>query len=133
MVMLVGVFWFGVRIAGSVAFLYGLTGLFILTCLGMGLLASTISNTQQQAMMTGQFIFLPNLFFSGFMFPIASMPPFVQQITYLIPLRYYITIVRGIFLKGVGWDALKDDAAILLAYGIVILAVASLTFRKQIK
>jgi ABC-2 type transport system permease protein len=133
MVMLVGVFWFGVRIAGSVPFLYGLTGLFILTCLGMGLLASTISNTQQQAMMTGQFIFLPNLFFSGFMFPIASMPPVVQQITYLIPLRYYITIVRGIFLKGVGWDALKDDAAILLAYGIVILAVASLTFRKQIK
>jgi len=133
MVTLVGTFWFRVPIAGSLPLLFGLTGLFILTCLGMGLLASTISNTQQQAMMTGQFIFLPNLFFSGFMFPIASMPPLVQKFTYLIPLRYYITVVRGIFLKGVGWEILKQEATILLGYGIVILAIASLTFRKQIK
>jgi ABC-2 type transport system permease protein len=99
----------------------------------MGLVASSISNTQQQASMAGQFIILPNMFFSGFMFPIASMPPLVQKLTYVIPLRYYITIVRGIFLKGVGWDALKDEAAILLVYGIVILGFASLTFRKQIR
>jgi ABC-2 type transport system permease protein len=133
MVVLAGTFWFGVPIAGSLPLLFGLTGLFILTCLGMGLVASTISNTQQQASMAGQFIILPNMFFSGFMFPIASMPPLVQKLTYAIPLRYYITIVRGIFLKGVGWDALKDEAAILLVYGIVILGLASLTFRKQIK
>jgi ABC-2 type transport system permease protein len=61
------------------------------------------------------------------------MPPLVQKLTYVIPLRYYITIVRGIFLKGVGWDALKGEAAILLVYGIVILGFASLTFRKQIR
>jgi ABC-2 type transport system permease protein len=133
MVVLAGTFWFGVPIAGSLALLFGLTGLFILTCLGMGLVASSISNTQQQASMAGQFIILPNMFFSGFMFPIASMPPVVQKLTYVIPLRYYITIVRGIFLKGVGWDALKEEAAILLVYGIVILGLASLTFRKQIK
>jgi ABC-2 type transport system permease protein len=133
MVILAGTFWFGVPIAGSLPLLFGLTGLFILTCLGMGLVASSISNTQQQASMAGQFIILPNMFFSGFMFPIASMPPLVQKLTYAIPLRYYITIVRGIFLKGVGWDALKDEAAILLVYGIVILGLASLTFRKQIK
>lgn len=133
MVMLVGRFWFGVRIAGSLPLLLGLTGLFILTSLGMGLVASTISNTQQQASLAGQFIVLPNIFFSGFIFPIASMPPLVQQFTYLIPLRYYITIVRGIFLKGVGWENLKDEAVILLVYGIVILGLASLTFRKQIK
>ena len=133
MVVLAGTFWFGVPIAGSLPLLFGLTGLFILTCLGMGLVASTISNTQQQASMAGQFIILPNMFFSGFMFPIASMPPLVQKLTYVIPLRYYITIVRDIFLKGVGWDALKDEAAVLLVYGIVILGLASLTFRKQIK
>jgi ABC-2 type transport system permease protein len=73
--------------------------------------------------MAGQFLLLPNMFFSGFMFPIASMPEVVQKLTYLVPLRYWITIVRGIFLKGVGWPALKDEAAILLAYGIVILEV----------
>jgi ABC-2 type transport system permease protein len=133
MVVLAGTFWFGVSIAGSLPLLFGLTGLFILTSLGMGLVASSISNTQQQASMAGQFIILPNMFFSGFMFPIASMPPLVQKLTYVIPLRYYITIVRGIFLKGVGWDALKDEAAILLVYGIIILGLASLTFRKQIK
>ena len=132
-VLLAGTYWFGVHISGSVPLLYGLTGLFILTCLGMGLTASAISNTQQQASMAGQFIILPNMFFSGFMFPIASMPPLVQRLTYLIPLRYYIGIVRGIFLKGVGWEAVRGQATILLVYGLVILALASLTFRKQVK
>jgi ABC-2 type transport system permease protein len=133
LVLLAGRFWFGVHITGSLSLLLGLTGLFILTCLGMGLLVSAISNTQQQASMAGQFLLLPNMFFSGFMFPIASMPPLVQKFTYIIPLRYFITIVRGIFLKGAGWSALKDEAGILLVYGIVILSLASLTFRKQIK
>jgi len=132
-VLLAGTFWFGVEISGSLPLLYGLTGLFILTCLGMGLIVSTISNTQQQASMAGQFLLLPNMFFSGFMFPIASMPPVVQKLTYIVPLRYYITIVRGIFLKGVGWSALRDEAGILLVYGVLILGLASLTFRKQVK
>jgi ABC-2 type transport system permease protein len=132
-VLLAGMYWFGVRISGSVPLLYGLTGLFILTCLGMGLIVSTISNTQQQASMAGQFLLLPNMFFSGFMFPIASMPRIVQKFTYIVPLRYYITIVRGVFLKGVGWQALKYNAAILLVYGVLILALASASFRKQIK
>src|SRR5262249_45590753 len=132
-VLVVGTFWFGVAISGSLPLLYALTGLFILTCLGMGLIVSTISNTQQQASMAGQFLLLPNMFFSGFMFPIASMPAVVPKLTYIVPLRYYIPIVRGIFLKGVGWAALKDEAGILLVYGIVILSLASLTFRKQVK
>jgi ABC-2 type transport system permease protein len=132
-VLLAGTYWFGVHISGSVPLLYGLTGLFILTCLGMGLIVSTISNTQQQASMAGQFLLLPNMFFSGFMFPIASMPRIVQKFTYIVPLRYYITIVRGVFLKGVGWQALKYNAAILLVYGVLILALAAASFRKQIK
>jgi ABC-2 type transport system permease protein len=133
LVLLAGTFWFGVPIKGSLPLLLALTGLFILTCLGMGLLVSSVSNTQQQASMTGQFLLLPNMFFSGFMFPIASMPPVVQKLTYFIPLRYFMSIVRGIFLKGAGWSALKDKAGILLVFGIVILSLASLTFRKQIK
>ena len=132
-VILVGTFWFEVAIRGSVPLLLGLTGLFILTCLGMGLVVSAISNTQQQASMAGQFVILPNVFFSGFIFPIASMPPLVQKITYVIPLRYYITIARGIFLKGVGWAELRDEAAILLVYGIVILGLATAFFRKRIR
>jgi ABC-2 type transport system permease protein len=102
--------------------------LFILTCLGMGLVVSAISETQQQASMAGQFVILPNMFFSGFMFPISSMPPLVQKLTYVIPLRYYIGIVRGIFLKGAGWAELRDEAAILLVYGVIILSLATLLF-----
>ena len=132
-VILFGTYWFDVAIAGSVTLLFALTGLFILTCLGMGLVVSAISNTQQQASMAGQFIILPNMFFSGFMFPISSMPPVVQQLTHLIPLRYYIAIVRGIFLKGVGWTELRDEATILLVYGIVILGLATAFFRKQVR
>jgi len=132
-VILVGTYWFDVPIRGSLPLLLGLSGLFILTCLGMGLVVSAISNTQQQASMAGQFVILPNMFFSGFMFPIASMPPLVQKLTYIIPLRYYITIARGIFLKGAGWAELKDEAAILLVYGVIILSLATVFFRKQIR
>ncbi len=132
-VILVGTFWFSVKIAGSLLLLLGLTGLFIVTCLGMGLVVSAISNTQQQASMTGQFVLLPSMFFSGFMFPISSMPPLVQKLTYAIPLRYYIGISRGIFLKGAGWAELKDEAIILALYGFVIMATATFFFRKQIR
>ena len=132
-VILFGTYWFDVAIAGSVLLLFSLTGLFILTCLGMGLVVSAVSDTQQQASMAGQFVILPNMFFSGFMFPISSMPPLVQKLTYVIPLRYYITIVRGIFLKGVGWAELRDDALILLVYGVLILGLATAFFRKQVR
>jgi ABC-2 type transport system permease protein len=132
-VILVGTFWFEVAIAGSLPLLLALTGLFIITCLGMGLVVSAISNTQQQASMAGQFVLLPSMFFSGFMFPISSMPPLVQQLTYVIPLRYYIGVARGIFLKGAGWAELRDEAAILAVYGVVILALATMFFRKQVR
>jgi ABC-2 type transport system permease protein len=132
-VILVGTFWFQVPIVGSLPLLLALTGFFIITCLGMGLMVSAISNTQQQASMTGQFVLLPSMFFSGFMFPIASMPRIVQKLTYLIPLRYYISITRGIFLKGAGWAELRDEATVLAVYGVVILALATTFFRKQVR
>lgn len=132
-VIVVATTWFAVPIRGSLPLLLALTGLFIFTCLGMGLAASALSDTQQQAAMAGQFIFLPNMFFSGFIFPIASMPPLVQKLTYLVPLRYYITIVRGIFLKGVGWAELRTPAAMLLVYGILILGLATFFFRKRLR
>lgn len=131
-VVIVGTYWFQVPIRGDLGLLFGLSGLFIFTCLGLGLVVSSISSTQQQAMLAGQFVLLPNLFFSGFMFPIASMPSTIQLVTYLMPLRYYITIVRGIFLKNVGWAELRTDAIVLLVYGVVILTTASLTFRKRV-
>lgn len=131
-VVLVGTYWFEVAIRGNAPLLFGLSGVFILTCLGLGLLVSSISNTQQQAMMSGQFVLLPNFFFSGFMFPIASMPEAIQLGTYAMPLRYYINIVRGIFLKGVGWNELRDETLILVGFGIVILTTASLAFRKRV-
>lgn len=131
-VMLAGRYWFGVEMSGSLTLLLALSFLFILTCLGMGLLVSSVSNTQQQASMLGQFMLLPNLFFSGFIFPISSMPEAIQYVTHIIPLRYYITITRGIFLKNAGWAELWDESVILLLFGVVILALASLTFRKRL-
>lgn len=132
-VMLAGRYWFGVQMVGSLGLLLALSLLFIMTCLGMGLFVSTVSNTQQQASMLGQFLLLPNMFFSGFMFPISSMPEAIQYLTCIIPLKYYITIVRGIFLKNAGWAELWDESLILLVFGVAILAAASVSFRKQIQ
>ena len=133
LVLLVARFWFQVPLRGSVFLLYGLSGLFILTTLGLGLFVSTISKTQQQAMMTAQFfIFLPFTFLSGFTFPIENMPKLVQYVTYIIPLRYFIVIIRGIFLKGVAFADLWQEAAALLAFGIIILSLSVLRFRKRL-
>lgn len=133
LVISVAYWWFGVPLRGSFFLLLGLSGLFVLTTLGLGLFVSTVSKTQQQAMMTAQFfIFLPFIFFSGFTFPIENMPLFLQYVTYAVPLRYYIVIVRGIFLKGVGIAELWTQAAALLGFGIVILTLSVLRFKKKL-
>ncbi len=132
-VMLAGRYWFGVEMVGSLSLLLVLSLLFIMTCLGMGLLVSTVSNTQQQASMLGQFLLLPNLFFSGFMFPISSMPEMIQHLTHIIPLKYYIRIVRGIYLKNAGWAELWDESLVLLVFGVAILTAASFIFRKEVQ
>jgi ABC-2 type transport system permease protein len=128
----IGVGWFDVPIRGSLLVLFGATALYLLTTLGVGLLISTVSQTQQQAMMSSFFFYFPAVLLSGFMFPIANMPTVVQGLTYLNPLRYFLVIVRGVFLKGVGPDILWPQMASLAVMGVVTLGLASRRFRKTL-
>ena len=132
-VLVVIVFWFEVPLRGSFWLLFGMSLIYLLTTLGLGLFTSTISHTQQQAMMTSTFFFLiPMMYLSGFIFPIENMPAVIQPITYLIPLRYFVVILRGIFLKGVGLEALWPQALALLGWGIAILTLAYMRSSKRL-
>jgi len=131
-VALVGVLWFEVPIRGSLGLLLFATALYLLTTLGIGLLISTVSQTQQQAMMTTFFFFMPAVLLSGFMFPIANMPRVVQWLTYLNPFRYFLVIIRGIFLKGVGPSILWPQMVALAAMGVITLWLSSRRFRKTL-
>jgi len=123
-------FWFQVPLRGSFWALALLTAPFIVCCLGFGLLVSTLSRTQQQAMMISTFIFMmPQIYLSGFVFPIQNMPQVFQWVTYAIPLRYYVTILRGVFLKGAGLEVLWPHGLALLGLAVVIIAFARLRYR----
>lgn len=125
---------FGIPLRGSVLLLYGFSGLFLLTTLGMGLFISTLVKTQQQAMMVAAFfVLMPFVLLSGFIFPVENMPAAIQVLASLIPLKYYLEIVRGIFLKGTGWHELWQPALVLLAWGVGILSIAALKFRKRME
>lgn len=126
----VGTLWFGVPIRGSLGLLLSSSALYLTTMLGFGLLISTVSQTQQQAMMSTFLFFFPAMLLSGFAFPIANMPPVIQWLTLLNPLRYFLAILRGIFLKGVGFEILWPQLAALTAMGIVVLWWVSIRFRK---
>lgn len=128
----IAVFWFEIPLRGSVALLLAGTGLYILSTLGMGLLISTICTTQQQAMMCVFFVIFPAMLLSGFMFPIANMPALIQGITYLNPLRYFLVIIRAIFLKGTGWAVLWPNFAALGLIGTALLALAINRFHKTL-
>ena len=129
----VAVLWFEIPLRGSFPLLFGLSLVYLLCTLGLGLFVSTVSETQQQAMMTTVFFFmLPMIYLSGFIFPIENMPAVIQPITYLIPLRYYLVIVRGIFLKGVGLAAFWQDAVLMLVWGVSVLALATARSRKTL-
>jgi ABC-2 type transport system permease protein len=124
--------WFGVPLRGSFLLLLGITQLFLLNTLGLGLLVSTLVRNQQQAMMAAAFlVMIPMIYLSGLIFPIENMPAVIQAITYAIPLRYYSNVIRGIFLKGAGLETLWREAVILAAMGTSLLAIASLRFRKR--
>ncbi len=132
LVVAVAVFWFRIPLRGSFPLLFAVSLVYLLSALGLGLFVSTISNTQQQAMMTAAFfVVVPMIYLSGFVFPIENMPAVIQPLTYLIPLRYYLVIVRGIFLKGVGLETFWKEALELLVFGIVILSLAAARARKR--
>lgn len=132
LVSLVAVGWFEVPIRGSLALLFLATALYIMTTLGVGLFISTVSSTQQQAMMSTFFFYFPAVLLSGFMFPIANMPVVVQWLTYLNPLRYFLVILRGIFLKGIGTEILWPQMLALAVMGVATLGLASSRFRKTL-
>ncbi len=124
---------FSIPVRGSTTFLFVASFFYILSTLGLGLFVSTISKTQQQAMMIAIFaIMMPMVYLSGFAFPIENMPPILQYISYFIPLRYFITIIRGVVLKGIGFADLWQEVAVLFFMGSVILLFSSLRFRKKL-
>ncbi|RKY94320.1 MAG: ABC transporter permease, partial [Ignavibacteriae bacterium] len=127
-------FIFNIPIVGSITFLFFASFLYILSTLGLGLFVSTISKTQQQAMMISIFaVMMPMIYLSGFAFPIENMPAIIQYISYLIPLKYFLTIIRGIILKGIGFAELWQDAFVLLLMGTLILIMSALRFSKKIE
>jgi len=132
LVTVVGVFWFDVPIRGNLALLLFCSIIYLLPALGTGLLISTVSKTQQQAMMSVFFFFFPAMLLSGMMFPIENMPQVIQWLTYLNPLRYFLVIVRGIFLKGIGVEILWPQMAALAIMGITMLWLATKRFHKTI-
>jgi ABC-2 type transport system permease protein len=132
-VVAAAVFGFGVPVKGSVWLLFGLSPIFMLTTLGLGLFISTISRNQQQAMLTAAFFIIPQIILSGFVFPIENMPRLIQALTYVVPLRYFLVIIRGLFLKAVGLAALWDEAAALVVFGLAILTLSVLRFHKKLE
>jgi len=132
LITLIGVFWFEVPIRGSLPLLFSATSLYLMTTLGVGLLISTVSSTQQQAMMSTFFFYFPAVLLSGFMFPINNMPIVIQWCTYLNPLRYFLVIIRGVFLKGVGLEILWPQLAALAIMGVATLWMAASRFQKTL-
>jgi ABC-2 type transport system permease protein len=133
LVVSLAILWFEVPFRGNMFILIIFTLLYILTTLALGLFVSTISRTQQQAMMTSMFfVMMPFMFFSGFAFPISNMPQIIQYVTYIIPLKYYLIIVRDIFLKGTGIIELWREALILLAFGVILLSISVVRFNKKL-
>jgi ABC-2 type transport system permease protein len=131
-VLTIGVVLFHVPINGDLLLLLALTALFLVTTLGIGLLISTIANTQQEAMLTTMFTLLPSIFLSGFFFPLAAMPAWLQVVSYAIPLRYFLIIVRGIVLKGVGLSALWPEVVALSIFALIVMSAAVARFRKSL-
>lgn len=132
LVTVAGTLWFDIEIKGSAGLLILSTAIYLLSVLGIGLFISTVSRTQQQALMATFMFFLPAVLLSGFMFPIENMPEVIQWGTYLNPLRYFLVIIRGVFLKGNGIGILWPQMLYMLVLGVAVLAISSLRFRKRI-
>jgi ABC-2 type transport system permease protein len=132
LIAVVGSLWFQVPFRGHVSVLATGAVLFLLCMLGVGLLISTVSSTQQQAMVTAFFFIMPAITFSGFGFPIRTMPQWMQECSYLNPLRYFLIVIRGTYLKGVGMDILWPQMAAMAAIAATLLTVSVLRFHKAL-
>jgi ABC-2 type transport system permease protein len=132
-VLVIGVFWFGVPVRGSLGLLLGLSALFLVTSLGIGIFISSVANTQQEAMLLAFLTMFLSIFLGGFFFPIEAMPGWLQAITYIVPLRYMLVVIRGIILKGVGLQILLQEVVALIIFGVAIMLLASSRFRKQLE
>jgi ABC-2 type transport system permease protein len=132
LIALVGTLWFRVPFRGHIFVLFTGAVLFLICMLGVGLLISTVSSTQQQAMVTSFFFIMPAITFSGFGFPIATMPQWLQYFTYLSPLRYFLVVLRATYLKGVGMDILWPQMAAMAGLGLSLLTIAILRFHKAL-
>lgn len=131
-VLAIGAWWFGMPVRGDLWLILGISIIFLMTSLGIGLFASTVAHTQQEAMLTVWMTLLPSIFLSGFFFPLEAMPQFLQWISYAMPLRYYLAIIRSLLLKGVGFAEIQGDVLALVIFGIVIMTAAALRFRKRL-
>lgn len=131
LVVAMALFWFGVPFRGSALLLVLASVLFLFSALGMGLLISTVSNTQQEAFMSAFLVFMPAILLSGFLFPVGSMPAVFQALTLVNPLRHYLEIVRALFLKGAGFEPLRTQFLALLALGTGLLWLAAWRFRRK--
>ncbi len=131
-VLIIGAWYFNVPVRGDLMLILLLSGLFLLSSLGIGIFASTTANTQQEAMLIVWMSLLPSIFLSGFFFPIEAMPKVLQWISYIFPLRYYLVIIRALLLKGVGVSALRDQIIALTIFGVVIMSAAAKRFRKRL-
>lgn len=132
-VLLVGTLWFGVPMKGSLGLLISLSLLFLISTLTLGIFISTVAKTQLQAMQMAFAFTLPSVLLSGFMFPRDAMPTMIQWIGGIVPLTYFLEILRGIFLKGVGLESLWKDTLGMLTFFVILLSVAILRFRKKIE
>ncbi len=131
-VLFIGSVWFDVPIRSPLGWIILLSGLFLVSGLGVGLWASAMAKTQQEAMLLTWMTFLPSIFLSGFIFPIEAMPRALQVISYIFPLRYYLVIIRTLLLKGLDWQALMRDIVALAIFGVFIMTLAALRFRKRL-
>jgi ABC-2 type transport system permease protein len=131
-VLAIGHWWFGVPVRGALWLILTCSGLLLLSGLGIGLFASTIANTQQEAMLTVWMTLLPSIFLSGFFFPLEAMPKVLQWISYIVPLRYYLVIIRALLIKGVGIPAIWQEMLALTLFGLLILGAAAARFRKRL-
>ncbi|RCK72549.1 MAG: Multidrug ABC transporter permease [Anaerolineae bacterium] len=131
-VLVLGAWWFDVPVRGDLGLILALSGLFLLSSLGIGLFGSTIANTQQEAMLTVWMTLLPSIFLSGFFFPLEAMPKVLQWISYFFPLRYYLVIIRALLLKGVELSVLREQVLALTIFGAVLMGAAARRFRKRL-